>query len=198
MKRISLAVLVLGVTVAACNEIATSPETVNPPLSLAFSNPPPPDVDTMAAGSADGQTYSTFRVRYFFNTVGNAGWLKFDSEVGDVSVDKNAQVRYSQGVFSGKGFVTIAESPTSQLVIDLSTVTQTSSFTSCSAPVIAPSATADTRPEGGCFTLSFSGVTRNGVATSSPFVLVPGCTSIRTGEIIPCVTPPTDDDDTPT
>src|SRR5688572_25050844 len=191
MKRISLAVLVLGVTVAACSEVATSPETVNPPLSF-LSNPPPPDVDTMAAGTADGQMH-TFRVRYFFNTVGNAGWLKFDSEQGDVSVDKNAQVRYSQGVFSGKGFLTLTDGA-GELVVDLSTVSQTSSFTSCTVAETAPSATEDTRPEGGCFSLSFSGVTRNDLPTRSPFVLVPGCEGGRLGEIIPCVTPPPEED----
>lgn len=73
--------------------------------------------------------------------------------------------------------MTLAESPTSELVIDLSTVTQASSFSSCSAPVAAPTATGDTRPEGGCFALTFSGVTRNGIATAFPFVLVPGCAS---------------------
>ena len=194
MKRISLAVLVLGVTVAACSEVATSPETVTAPVSLAYSNPPPPDVDTMAAGTADGQTYFTLQVRYFFNPVGNAGWLKFDSEDGDVSVDKNAQVRYSQDVFSGKGFLTLTESSGSKLVIDLSTVEQTSTFTSCSAPETAPTSTDDTRTEGGCFSVSFSGLTRNGISTVGRFVLVPDCGTSSDGEIVPCVRPrdPTD------
>ncbi len=197
MKAITLTALTLALASAACQEATTSPQiTGAPELQYAFGNPPPPPIDTGAVGATQDapSTFYTLQVTYFFNPAGNAGYLKFDkSQDGSTDVDKNAQVRYSQGTFSGKGFVTIAESGGSQLVIDLSTVTPASSFSSCSAPA-APSATADTRQEGGCFSLTFSGVTRDGIATS-PFVLVPGCRTERTGDIIPCVRPsdPTDD-----
>jgi hypothetical protein len=198
MKRTTLAVLTFVLVSAACQETTTSPQVSGvPELRYAFDNAPPPPIDTGAVGaSQDAQsTYYSLAVTYFFNPTGNAGYLKFDkNQEGSTEVDMNAQVRYSQGVFSGKGFVTLVESPTSQLVIDLSTVTQASTFSSCAAPETAPSATADTRPEGGCFALSFRGVTRNEASTGVPFVLVPSCRG-RSGEIIPCVTPPFDEDD---
>ncbi|MEP6508865.1 MAG: hypothetical protein ABJC63_11620 [Gemmatimonadales bacterium] len=195
MKGITLTALTLALVSAACQEATTSPQISGvPDLRYSFDNAPPPPIDTGAVGaSQDAQsTTYTFQVTYFFNPTGNAGYLKFDkNQDGSTEIDKNAQVNYSQGTFSGKGFVTIAEASGSELVIDLSTVTQaSSSFSSCSAPVITPSSTADTRPEGGCFALTFSGVTRNGTATSSPFVLVPGCRNER--GIIPCVRPPTE------
>lgn len=197
MKRTTLTALTLALVSAACQETTTPPQASGvPELRYAYDNPPPPPIDTGAVGAtqdAQAGIYNTLAVTYFFNPTGNAGYLKFDkNQEGSTEIDKNAQVRYSQGVFSGKGLLTLAETPTSQLVIDLATVRQTSSFSSCSAPVTAPSATADTRPEGGCFALSFSGVTRNGSAISSPFVLIPGCRSTESGEIVPCVRPPTD------
>ncbi len=199
MKAITLTALTLALASAACQEATTSPQiTGAPELQYAFGNPPPPPIDTGAAGySQDAPaTFYTLQVTYFFNPVGSAGYLKFDkNQEGSTEIDKNAQVRLSQGTFSGKGFVTLAASGGSPLVIDLSTVTQGSSFSSCSTTETTPTATEDTRSDGGCFALTFSGVTRNGVSTGSPFVLVPGCRTARTGEIIPCVKPgnPTDD-----
>lgn len=191
MKGITLTALALALVSAACQEATTSPQIVGVPELRYTDNPPPPPIDTGAVAYQEGEsTFYTLQVTYFFNPTGNAGYLKFDkNQEGFTEVDQNAQVRYSQDIFSGKGLVTIAESGGSELVIDLSTVTQASSFSSCSAPAPAPTATADTRPEGGCFSLTFSGVTRNGFATS-PFVLVPACADER--GIIPCVAPPPD------
>jgi hypothetical protein len=94
----------------------------------------------------------TLNVRYFFNKVGNSGWLKFDSEEGSATVDKNAQIRYSQGAFTGKGFVTVGGT-----TLDLSRVSQSSQFSSCevwSAPIGTTDGvtTADAAPVG-CFNL---------------------------------------------
>ncbi len=194
MKGIKLTALTLALASAACQEATTAPQKSGvPELSYSFDNPPPPPIDTGAVAIQEGETtFYTLQVRYFFNPAGNSGYLKFDrNQDGSTEIDKNAQVRYSQGVFSGKGLVTITESGGSELVIDLSTVTGASNFSSCSAPVTAPSATGDARQEGGCFALTFSGATRNGISTSTPFVLVPGCRSDRaSGEIVPCVKPP--------
>lgn len=157
MKRLSLALVVTAVALAACKETVTAPAS-SADLSARYfaGNPPPPDVDTQSVGSS-GSTSFTLNVRYFFNKVGNSGWLKFDSDVGDVTVDKNAQVRYSNGIFSGKGVVTVGS-----LLIDLSHVSQTSKFASCEAwstPVGTTDAapTADTAPVG-CFNLVIGGV----------------------------------------
>ena len=165
MKRLSLALIVSAVSLVACKEMVTAPNS-SADLSARYAfvggggNPPPPDVDTQAVGSSGGQTF-TVGVRYFFNKPANSGWLKFDSEAGDVTVDKNAQVRYSQGVFSGKGIVTVstASGPAS---FDLSRVSQTSKFSSCeswSAPIGTGDAvtTSDTAPVG-CFNLVIGGV----------------------------------------
>lgn len=199
MKGITLTALTLALVSAACQEATTSPQiSGGPELRYSTDNPPPPPIDTGAVAYEEGtSTYYTLQVTYFFNPVGNAGFLKFDkNQDGSTEIDRNAQVRYSQGTFSGMGFVSIAEPSGSELVIDLSTVTQESSFSSCSATEPAPTATTDTRPEGGCFALTFSGVTRDGITTSSPFVLVPACQSERTeGEIVPCVRPPDPTDD---
>ena len=173
MKRLSLALIVSAVSLVACKEMVTAPGASSD-LSARYlvaanpDNPPPPDVDTQSVGSSGGTTF-TLNVRYFFNKVGSSGWIKFDSEAGDVSVDKNAQIRYSQGVFSGKGVVTVGT-----LAIDLSRVSQTSQFSSCeswSAPIGTGDAvtTADTAPVG-CFNLVIGG------ASGSPDIyLTEGC-----------------------
>jgi len=153
MKRIVLAVVaVVGLT--ACQQMITEP-AANSGLSLRMvgDNPPPPPIDSGSVGLADGSTTTfTLSTRYFFNKTANSGWLKFDSELGDVSVDKNAQVRYSQGVFSGKGVITVGD-----VIIDLSRVSQTSQFSSCESwgttvgtTDTTPTATA---PLVGCFNL---------------------------------------------
>ena len=170
MKRLSLALIVSAVTLAACKEMVTAPSS-SANLSARYfatspDNPPPPDVDTQAVGTSSGTSF-TLNVRYFFNKPANSGWIKFDSEVGDVSVDKNAQIRYSGGVFSGKGIVTVGS-----LSIDLSRVSQTSQFSSCDPwSIIGPDAstTADTAPVG-CFNLVIGGV--NG---SPDIYLTEGC-----------------------
>ena len=166
MKRLSLAVLVVAVGVAACSEAVMAPQaTVDPSVKFAVSNPPPPDVDTGAVGAGGGTTF-TLQVRYFFNKVGNAGWIKFDSELGDVSVDKNAQIRYSNGVFSGKGIVSVAGQ-----TIDLALVSQDSQFSSCEA-WSAPTGT-DVLPDAapvGCFNLIIGSI-----GNPDEFFLTEGC-----------------------
>jgi hypothetical protein len=127
MRRTVLAVLsVIGL--AACQQMTTEP-SANQTLSIrsVVSNPPPPPIDSGSVG-LDGSTNTTFtlNITYFFNKTANTGWIKFDSELGDASVDKNAQIRYSSGLFSGKGTVTIGD-----VSIDLSRVSQASQFSSC-------------------------------------------------------------------
>ncbi|HEX2722259.1 MAG TPA: hypothetical protein VHM24_05030 [Gemmatimonadaceae bacterium] len=169
MRSLSLAVIAVAVGVVACREVVTAPDSaVDPSLrnySSAPSNPPPPDVDTSVAGQTGGTTFE-LRVRYFFNPAGNSGWIKFDSEIGDVTVDKNAQIRYSNGVFSGKGLVTVGD-----VVIDLTRVSQTSQFSSCKSWTNPPepvTPTADTAPVG-CFNVVIDGI--NG----TPVYLTEGC-----------------------
>lgn len=173
MKLLSLVVLTAAAGVIACNEVVTSPETsadLSPRLGV--SNPPPPDVDTSAAVVADGQV-QVFQVRYFFNKTANAGWLKFDSEPGDVTVDKNAQIRYSNGVFSGKGIILV-----NGVAVDLAGVTQASRFGSCPSPVTGDEVTATVEEEAppypGCFAVTIEDTAGNDLA------YITECTSNRT------------------
>lgn len=162
MKRVPLVAIVAAIGLVACKEIATAPSSTADLstrfYSAASSNPPPPDVDTQAVGSSGGTTF-TLNVRYFFNKPGNSGWLKFESNVPGATVDKNAQIRYSGGVFSGKGIVTV-----SGVTLDLTRVSQASQFSSCEAwgartggsDVVK---TGDTAPSVGCFNLVIGKVT---------------------------------------
>ncbi|MEO5903984.1 MAG: hypothetical protein ABIQ55_08235, partial [Gemmatimonadaceae bacterium] len=110
MKRMPLVAVFAAVSLVACKEIVTAPpssaDLSTRYLGVGNSNPPPPDVDTQAVGTSGGTTF-TLNVRYFFNKTGNSGWLKFESGIGDVTVDQNAQIKYSNGVFSGKGIITV-------------------------------------------------------------------------------------------
>jgi hypothetical protein len=152
MKRIALAVAAV-VTLAACQQMTTEPTAAtNLSIRTLVSNPPPPPIDSGSVGYS-GSTNTNFflNVTYFFNKTANSGWLKFDSEAGDATVDKNAQVRFSSGQFSGKGIITVGN-----VTIDLSRVSQSSRFASCAAwgTVVAGDAatTSDTAPVG-CFNL---------------------------------------------
>ncbi len=159
MKRVPLAAIFAAVSLVACKETFTAPSSsADPSVRYYGENPPPPDVDTQAVGSNGSGTFAfTLNVRYFFNKPANSGWLKFDSEQGDATVDKNAQIRYSGGVFSGKGTVTSQ----SGVVLDLTQVRQTSRFSSC-APwttigTSGAATTSETAPIG-CFNLVIGGV----------------------------------------
>ncbi len=154
MKRIALAVVAV-LSLAACQQTITEPTAAtNLSIRMFGSNPPPPPIDSGSVGYSEGTSTTRFflNVTYFFNKTANSGWLKFDSELGDATVDKNAQVRYSNGQFSGKGIITVGD-----VVIDLSKVSQTSRFSSCESwgTVVGTTDTAPTSDSApiGCFNL---------------------------------------------
>lgn len=173
MRRTAFAVVAV-IALAACQQMTTEPAAA-PDLSIRslVSNPPPPPIDSGSVGYSEG-TNTTFnlRVTYFFNKTANSGWLKFDSEMGDASVDKNAQVRFSSGQFSGKGTITIGD-----VSIDLTKVSQTSQFGSCESwgsiigPDI-PTSTTDSAPVG-CFNLVI------GDTAGSRILLTEKCPTIK-------------------
>lgn len=97
----------------------------------------------------------TVPVRYMFDPAGNNGYLHFLSDANtDVQADANGVVKMKDGHFTGKGTVEVLIDGC-VLVIDLSTVTDQSSFETCpDSSEFVPEAQ-DPRPEGGCFTLFF-------------------------------------------
>ncbi len=181
MTRVRMMVpLALLASLAACSNESTSPASADLDPAYAFfaSNPPPPPIDTGTAPT--GSTQTSFAVKYFFNPVGSSGYLMFDkTQEGSTEIDKNAQVRFHNGTFSGKG--SIGADTTGAVAGGLRLVNRASEnrglrhFAGCAPPGAEVEATAapDDRPDSGCFSLTFDGATLDGV--SIPFLLEPAC-----------------------
>ena len=194
MKPVHLVALALLSTAAACEQVVTAPKMSDvPTINALVSNPPPPPIDSGAA--AVGNASIVFAVTYFFNPVGNSGYLMFDNnQEGSTEVDKNAQVRLHNGTFSGKGTLATdvnGDGAGGLLVVNLaSVVTSLSSFAGCAQEVPTETTAApdgEPRDEAGCFSLTFSDATLDG--ETIPFELQPSCREgdprrqcVRTGD----------------
>jgi hypothetical protein len=118
MRVAALTVAASLFAVLACQDLSTTPANSDlvPQSEGTYSgdNPPPPPIDSGA--------------------VGISGWLKFDKdEFDNTSVDNSAAIRYSAGVYSGRGTIRI-NSTGGTYVIDLSKVNYTDgavSFSDC-------------------------------------------------------------------
>ena len=142
MRVAALTVAASLFAVLACQDLSTTPANSHlvPQSEGTYSgdNPPPPPIDSGAVGIADSEasdpTFANFNVTYMFNKVENSGWLKFDKdEFDNTSVDNSAAIRYSAGVYSGRGTIRI-NSTGGTYVIDLSKVNYTDgavSFSDC-------------------------------------------------------------------
>jgi hypothetical protein len=180
MRVAALAVLASLVTMAACEDIGTTPipvatsdQTVR--FDGSSDNPPPPPIDSGAVGIASGESQSTVQfqigVTYMLNKPENSGWLKFKRDADDTSIDidNSAAVRMTNGVFSGKGTIRIV-GPDRTFSIDLSKATfgEGTSFAECTAPT-----TADTKSS--CFNLQLGGgVITTADGQKSPATLIVG------------------------
>jgi hypothetical protein len=203
VKAFPFAILVL-VGVAACQELATEPQSgtgLMPRGSL--SNPPPPPIDTGASGSfSPNQTFSvaqsggftpryvvtqtedffTIPVRYFLNTEDTNGYLHFSNDTSaDVLSTANGSVKYQNGLLSGKGSVTLQMADGSTLVIDLSSIEQPpASFFGCSTP-LTTAAAAPQDTGGVCFHLFFDRATLTPPGGGTP---VSGSVDLRPEQIV--------------
>ncbi len=115
-------------------------------------------------------------VTYLLNKDGSSGYLHFH-DAPDINADANGTVKYRGpepgGVFEGKGNIYITvEGGT--LRIDLSSVSQNSSFEGCSPGFTEGSSTAD-RSEFGCFQVTFDDVYFNDVLLEGGVTFYPSC-----------------------
>ena len=183
MKHAPLAVLALALGIAACNEIATSPQTQSGSDIVAryrLSNPPPPPIDTGATGyfSPNGSTTNLMTSRAPSLTVSVSGlggpsfalspfyfdipvtyFLNKTDNAGFLHFGGNARggdVKYKKGNLSGKGILSL-ETGGGVLTIDLSSLQQPPSFFGCGSEVIGEAATSS--GGGVCFGLYFSSAT---------------------------------------
>ena len=156
--------------------IATFAPTSN--TSAARSLPAAPGWEhfTGAQQALQSAAFFTIPVTYLFNPVGNAGYLHFHSDAAnDVDADANGMVKLQDGTFSGKGFI-IIETFEGTVVIDLSSVSQSSAFAGCGEEVPSiTAAAAPARPDSLCFRVEFDDVTLDGVPVEGGATFFPGC-----------------------
>ena len=166
MRSILLSVALFSL--AACQEISTSPVVAGPELRLdqhggdGTEFPPPPASDTGAFVQSADAGFFALNVTYLLNKPGTSGFLSFQRQQPEgVTIDPNARVQLHQGDFSGRGEISV-QTATGLLVLDLANVTDASKFESCAAagsPTDGQSSS-EVAPDGGsCFTVVVAGGT---------------------------------------
>ncbi|MEJ7809641.1 MAG: hypothetical protein WKG32_04405 [Gemmatimonadaceae bacterium] len=151
MRRLTLVPLAALLAIAACTDIATSPQDSFSRPQLAESNPPPPEVDAEIGLGADG-TFFSISASYFLNKPGNNATLTDFSGEG-VTASPNARIHSTKKGTTGKGTLQV-EQGLNVLIVDLSSVQGT---------------LLDGRD--GTFSLTFLSATLNGIAVTSPVTL---------------------------
>jgi hypothetical protein len=170
-------------------------------VNYRLSNPPPPPIDTGAAFSFTGLTTNIVQsfpseirgsvqvdpghlgnrsaisvggpfvvpVTYMLNADGSAGYLHFH-DAPDINADANGMVKLDNQGFTGMGTVTF-NTEAGPLVVDLSSVLQTSSFSGCGGVIFeTPLSPAAARPDSFCFQVTFGNATLNGNPVGPVFV----------------------------
>jgi hypothetical protein len=173
----------------------------DPNVEYRLSNPPPPPIDTGAAFGFTGLQTNVVQsfpsgvlgsvqidpshigvrnslslngpfivpVTYMLNADGSSGYLHFH-DAPDIDADANGMVKLDNTGFSGKGFVTF-NTDAGPLVVDLSSVLQSSSFAGCGGLfTAAPLSSAAARPDSFCFQVTFGNATLNGDPVGPVFV----------------------------
>ena len=188
MKRFALTAVAALFSVVACQDMSTTPTVAPPELGVARgfgtapSNPPPPPIDSGAVGIAsesneNNETPVIFRVTYFFNKPENSGWLKFNKdEFDNTDIDNSAGIKFSSGVYTGKGVITIkAKSGLGNYVIDLSQVDFAKTRTGFGECTVAESPTLTSDGGSSCFLIDFG---QTGASFVPKATGVPGAASL--------------------
>lgn len=184
MNRTSLipALIVIGLT--ACQEATTSP-ALSPEVrayryDAAPSYPPPPPSDTGAAGTSSEAGTFSMNVTYMFNKPGNSGFLTFQKlQPEGVSVDPNARVRFSDGLFYGRGEVRI-QTAAGLLTVDLANVVEggKSAFGTCEPPIATGDGASTASQSVSCFNVVIENgkfTSNSGVTTTASEVTLSPC-----------------------
>ena len=197
---LALLALVIGVT-ACQEIATSPNTGAGPSVNYRLSNPPPPPIDTGAAFGFTGLTTNVVQsfpsglsasvqidpsqiggrralsiggpfivpVTYLLNPDGSTGYLHFH-DAPDINASANGMVKLDKKGFTGKGFVTF-NTDAGPLVVDLSSVLQSSSFAGCGGFVgSAPLSGAASRPDSFCFQVTFGNATLNGNPVGPVFV----------------------------